>query len=185
MYLRCNETRYTHNSTNATQYGYGWHAVNVQCQGSDRVTYVFPHRSHTCHSHPPVAVHAKYATADVTCGGWTVSSTVQPVVNYISGAPRNIDIHIQGGDVAHGILGQNIANPRDGTLDKYPSSGEYTTHAQAEGAIEGHHLDYVVDSPYDPGFRFSMFAKQAARQSESRIGEVGAHAIAPELLSTS
>jgi hypothetical protein len=58
---------------------------------------------------------------------------------------------------AHGVLGQNLARPRDGALDAYPEAGEYTTRAQAEGALDGAFGDYAVASPFATGFRFSRF----------------------------
>ena len=35
--------------------------------------------------------------------------------------------------------------------------GQYTTHAQAEGAIDGTFKDYIVDSAFATQFRYSIF----------------------------
>lgn len=50
----------------------------------------------------------------------------------------------------------------NGEEDAFPESGEYTTHAQAKGAIEGDYTDYKVASAYATDFKFSRFDSQKA-----------------------
>ena len=59
----------------------------------------------------------------------------------------------------HGIIGQSFAStaPRNGMLDDYPGEGEFTTTAQAEGAIEGEAAMYEVPNSHAVGFAFSRF----------------------------
>ena len=45
-----------------------------------------------------------------------------------------------------------------GKLDDYGDGPEFTTSAQAEGAIEGTAADYIVPSPFSTDFRFSRFS---------------------------
>jgi len=59
----------------------------------------------------------------------------------------------------HGLIGQSFATPgvaRNGAVDVYPWEGEFTTRAQAEGAIEGA-ADMYEASPYETTFAFSVF----------------------------
>jgi len=65
-----------------------------------------------------------------------------------------------GRTAPHGIVGQSF----DGSLiavsgkqDKYGDAPEYTTTAQAEGAIEGVFTEYIMPSPFDTNFKYSRF----------------------------
>lgn len=60
----------------------------------------------------------------------------------------------------HGLLGQWFAAkaPINGTIDTLPLTGEYTTQAQAEGAIQGTIHDYVLEHRYATEFTFSRFS---------------------------
>jgi len=65
-----------------------------------------------------------------------------------------------GRTAPHGIVGQSF----DGSLiavsgkqDKYGDAPEFTTTAQAEGAIEGVFTEYVVPAPFTTSFRYSRF----------------------------
>ena len=64
--------------------------------------------------------------------------------------------------------GQNIHTPRDGATDRYPSSGEYTTHAQAEGAIEGTYRDYIVATPFSTDFKYSKLNARSKKMERSK-----------------
>jgi len=61
---------------------------------------------------------------------------------------------------SHGVIGQSF-DPRhgikqDGKTDDY-SASEVTTTAQAEGAIEGTHTDYMLSAPFQTTFKYSLF----------------------------
>ena len=156
LYVRCGKTMFLHNATNATQWGFGWYAARLDCALGKR-HYVHPHTASTCNDTHSTRVEVLYATAYVRCGNWRVRSTVQPVVNYLQGASRNIDLSVGGTGEAHGVLGQNLARPRDANLDHYPQSGVYITHAQAENAIDGVWSDYRVSTPFETFFKYSQF----------------------------
>ena len=171
--MRCGEAYMSHNATNASKWGFGWQSTQLRCSDRDAVQYIHPHNTRKCSGKGAAAmkmlVVMKYATASFQCGNWTVMSTVQPVARYVSGASRNLDIRITGPSKgAHGLVGQNmdVASARDGALDKYPYKGEYTTVAQAEGAIDGAYMDYAVPSAYSTNFKYSRF------DSEGDGGEV-------------
>merc|ERR1719198_230177 len=60
----------------------------------------------------------------------------------------------------HGIVGQSF----DGSLiavsgkqDKYGDAPEFTTTAQAEGAIEGNFTEYIMPSPFATSFKYARF----------------------------
>ena len=148
-------------------------AVAVRCPGEEKRN-VYAHASHSCRNGTRVSL--TYATATFACGAWEVTSTVQPVARYVSGAIRNLDLKVVGPPLgAHGILGQNLdrSRSRGGKTDAYPSSGEYVTMAQAEGAIAGTHLDYVVQSSHSTDFKHSAYKRTAVRQQ--RVGMVFTH----------
>lgn len=65
-----------------------------------------------------------------------------------------------GRTAPHGIVGQSF----DGSLiavsgkqDKYGDAPEFTTTAQAEGAIEGIFTDYLMSSPFETNFKYARF----------------------------
>jgi len=65
-----------------------------------------------------------------------------------------------GRTAPHGIVGQSF----DGSLiavsgkqDKYGDAPEFTTTAQAEGAIEGIFTEYVIPTPFATSFKYSRF----------------------------
>lgn len=177
--VRCGEDALMlHNATNATQWGFGWHAAAVHCHDRAPAHYVHPHTRYECPATEattkgaPASVSVEYATATFTCGAWTVRSTVQPVARYVAGATRNLDLKIVGPAVgAHGIVGQNLdeRTARDGALDVYPTRGEHTTSAQAEGAIDGRYDDYAVATAYATDFRYSRFSGVAVPTAPSMV----------------
>ena len=74
---------------------------------------------------------------------------------------------------AHGIIGQSYNHDGlavDGAKDVYNSvpGGETTTTAQAEGAIEGHHSDYLMESPFATAYRYSLFNNKGAAVRDIR-----------------
>ena len=64
----------------------------------------------------------------------------------------------------HGIIGQAYDGDEiavDGKMDEH-KSGESTTVAQAEGAIEGTWEDYIMETPFSTAFKYSRFDATAA-----------------------
>ena len=169
MYIRCGDTLIVHNATNATSTGYGWQAAKIKC-AKESWKYVYPHSSHKCKG-GVASLSVDYATATSTCRSWRVKSTVQPVARYISGTSRNLDFRISGDQMAHGILGQNLAFPRNGNVDKYPVRGTYVTKAQAEGAIDGTYKDYIVDTAFSTEFKYTLFHSNNVTRSAQYSAE--------------
>lgn len=189
LIVRCGDTLMVHNATNATQWGFGWTATWIRCCPNGPIRYVYPHTKHgcsgSCDSHddtrldPDVNVKVEYATATLKCGDWTIRSTVQPVARFISGFSRNLDIKVNGPEsLAHGIVGQNLdaRTSRDGRMDNYPTSGEYTTVAQAEGAIEGEYSDYMLSAADATSFKYSRFSHLSSLNLTTQVGEAFASA---------
>ena len=157
MYTRCGNDTVFHSAINATSNMFGFHAVGVHCGDAQLPKYVFPYRTGICAN---MKVQVQYSTSRVTCfGKYVVQTSVQPVYDQISGAKRRIDVKVFGvARGAHGIMGQNFHTPKDGRLDVYPSDGSaFVTKAQAEGAIDGTYLDYIVPTAYSHDFKFSRF----------------------------
>jgi len=60
----------------------------------------------------------------------------------------------------HGIIGQSFDGSMiavSGKQDKYNDLPEFTTTAQAEGALEGKHTDYIMTAPFATDFKYSRF----------------------------
>jgi hypothetical protein len=60
----------------------------------------------------------------------------------------------------HGIIGQSFDGSMiavSGKQDKYNDLPEFTTTAQAEGALEGKHTDYIMAAPFATDFKYSRF----------------------------
>lgn len=71
----------------------------------------------------------------------------------------------------HGVIGQSYDGDGiavDGAQDKYSITpgAETVTSAQAEGAIEGVHTDYLVDAPFTTEYKFARFGRKAAAPRE-------------------
>lgn len=71
---------------------------------------------------------------------------------------------------SHGVIGQSF-DPRhrikqDGKTDDY-SASEVTTTAQAEGAIEGVHTDYMLSAPFQTTFKYSLFDAPAEKTTDA------------------
>jgi hypothetical protein len=64
----------------------------------------------------------------------------------------------------HGLIGQSFDGSSiavNGKVDKYGFGLEMFTSAQAEGAIEGIHTDYLVRGPFSTNFKYSRFDAQS------------------------
>jgi len=60
----------------------------------------------------------------------------------------------------HGILAQGFDGSKiavSGKMDKYGDAPEFTTSAQAEGAIEGVWTDYIMPTKFETEFKFARF----------------------------
>ena len=106
-------------------------------------------------------VKTNYSSAFINTYGWDIVITPQPVYNRVSGPLKRLDLKVykKTNEPSHGIMGQSYENPRDGKTDVYPAEGEFTTTAQAEGALDGTIDMYKVEFAYDTNFKFSMFNK--------------------------
>ena len=101
---------------------------------------------------------------------------------------RRLDLLIHGAypqPDAHGVVGQSYRNDtvRNGKQDEYEVemsrvnelgfAPPLTTAAQAEGAIDGVHTDYLLASPFSTKWTFSRFeherAAPAARPLAKRV----------------
>ncbi len=153
-YIRCGEALVCHDARNATTNNYGWRAAYMWCDGRRR--WVFPNSNHACDD-SKLTINMTYSTMIVKCMNWAINTSVKSVYDSVSGAKRRLDVRVAGREKAHGILGQNLQNPRNGELDVYPASGTYVTRAQAAGAIEGLASDYLVPEHFSPKFAHSRF----------------------------
>jgi len=113
---------------------------------------------------------------------WKIKIKSMPVYDRISGAHHRLDLSFvpttpeaQLVSMPHGIIGQSWdgdGRAVDGALDEYPQTegAIFTTHAMAEGAIEGTPSDYEVSYPYDVSFKHSRFGKRGlSARSTSRL----------------
>ena len=141
----------------------------------------------------------KQATLYVRANGWEVNATRHPIFNLVSGPSRwRFDValrpldgtafaEVHGASSAtchpHGIIGQSWdgdGNAVNGALDDYKTSHAavpvVTTHAMAEGAIEGAASQYALDSAFATSFAFTRFGNAkddacAYRRVASLTGE--------------
>merc|ERR1712185_509981 len=118
---------------------------------------------------------------------WQVNVTAKPVYGQVDldrpwwqSMKKRLDISIKGAfpqPDAHGIVGQSYrdARVRNGKEDVYEAemsrvnelgvAPPMTTAAQAEGAIDGVHTDYKLDSLHATNFTFSRFGRARAAPS--------------------
>ena len=76
----------------------------------------------------------------------------------------------------HGLIGQSWDGDHvaiSGKRDVYPSSGEFTTNAMAEGAIEGVAADYLMPSRYATLFKYSRYGLDHARPRD--VSKLSSH----------
>ena len=132
-----------------------------------------------------VNISTKFLSLTVSEPRWEVNVTSRPIYGqsqkwYREGMLKRFDITIKGAfpqPEAHGIIGQSYRDGvrRDGAQDVYdepigrvfdvPSTHvlehayapALVTKAQAEGAIDGTHVDYKLSAPYSTNFTFSRF----------------------------
>lgn len=138
---------------------WGWRVVNGSCSGRPFKLGKGGYRK--CDR---LEVEVDMSSAVFRLGDWTVTVRGNRVYDRIAGPRHRVDIHYaaRGAAVAglpHGIIGQSFASstPRSGRVDLYPSSGNFTTSAMAEGAIDGDASQYEVGLPHETRFAYSRF----------------------------
>jgi len=131
-----------------------------------------------------VSVMYKQSTLVLRSNGWEVNSTRNHIYNHISGDSRwrfdiamrtlsGTELESKHGSTSktcysHGIIAQSYDGDDvavEGKKDNYTVDllhPEFTTNAQAEGAIEGVAKDYWTSSAFSTEFRFSRFESNPA-----------------------
>ena len=142
---------------------YAWDFINGTCEQNRFV--LGPHGRFNCDD---LHVEIDYSSATIRAKGWEIDAMGQPVQNWLSGAKHRIDVgtalisNFKSKERPHGLVGQSFDGsnvPRYGRTDKYPKSGNFTTSAMAEGAIDGSEPDARVASPYAAEFKYSAMWK--------------------------
>lgn len=124
-----------------------------------------------------VNITTQHQTVTVEEPRWQVSVTSKGIYGALAKwwvqVPKRLDLSIKGAfpqPDAHGIIGQSYrdARVRNGAQDEYETpmsrineegyAPEMVTSAQAEGAIDGTHVDYKLTTPYSTNFTYSAFA---------------------------
>ena len=135
---------------------YSYSMINGTCGG----TYVAlgPKGRRACGA---VVASVDYSTLHVVGTGSKLSISARPVYDRVAGPLHRLDMKAamtRRPEKMHGLLGQGFFGaPRHGKVDVYPSSGEYTTVAWGEGAIDGAPRDYEVSHRWGTGFAYSCF----------------------------
>jgi len=104
-------------------------------------------------------VNTNYSSATVNTPDWRITITPQPVYFHINGPSKRIDIRVvkKTNIISAGILGQSFTLAREGKVDDYPESGEFTTYSMAEGAMDGNYMDYKLFYNLDTNGKYSLF----------------------------
>ena len=110
-----------------------------------------------------LTIQTKEQTCIINTPYWEIKAITRPIFGSVKNNAKRIDISIKQLQkhtiLPHGILGQSYDDDNigiDGNMDEY-HDGEVTTTAQAEGAIEGHYLDYLMQKPFSSHFKYSRF----------------------------
>jgi len=138
---------------------WGWQAITGFC---GKQPFKFGRRgSKTCFG---LAIRMRYFSATFAKGGWTIHVRGNHVYDRVAGPMHRLDISFSAArgearSLPHGIIGQSFSSsaPRQGLVDEYPAEGHFTTHAMAEGAIEGEASMYELPFAYAVDFAFSRF----------------------------
>jgi len=135
---------------------YSYSMINGTCAG--KYVALGPKGKRVCGN---VVAWVDYSTLHVVSETVDAHISVRPVYDRVKGPLHRLDI---GASILrmpkrlHGLLGQGYVGPvRNGKVDIYPKSGEYTTSAWGEGAIDGVAYDYEVPDKWDTRFRYSCF----------------------------
>ena len=182
----------TYDSTRLNALHYSWRMANATCTRpngeSDKAvdpdtgpqTRSFDIRPHLRVACGRTVVAASYSSVALTTDEFVTTIYGRPVYDRLTGPEHRVDLHIQTRTptltrAPHGLVGQGfVGNPRTGRRDQYPESGNFTTTAWAEGAIDGRPDDYVLASPASTAFKYSRFAPTT--RSRSDRGEMPAQA---------
>ena len=126
---------------------YAYNMINGTC-GNEYVA-LGPKGNHSCGG---LTAQADYSTLTVETPEVTYGVTVKQVYARVAGAHHRLDVKAKPKAMSlppHGLLGQGMTGPtRNGRVDTYPATGEYTTVAWAEGAIDGVPAQYEVPYPF-------------------------------------
>ena len=117
-----------------------------------------------------VKITTKDGVATIETPGWVV---LCKIVRTEKSHFLNLSFKSLTNDAPHGIIGQSYDHDGiavDGAKDVYNSvsGGETTTTAQAEGAIEGAHSDYLMESPFATAYKYSRFNDEGAAARDIR-----------------
>ena len=161
----------------------GWDGVTASCSLRETrkplwTKVMRPHMNKFCDE---VTVETRYTSMTMLTKEFNLTIVKMPVYNRISGPTHRLDVQLSlrvaENDLAakpHGIIGQGwdeTGKARQGKLDVYPTTGEVTTYALAEGAIDGAADDYKMASPFATDFVFSAFnaPTRAPRQASPLV----------------
>lgn len=134
-----------------------------------------------------VTLSMDYSSLHVVTSEWEVVITPQPVYDHVAGPTKRLDVQVKArvpeekfAVPPHGIIGQSWDRDHvavNGKQDVYPNTGEFTTSAMAEGAIEGAAIDYLMPSRFSTAFKYSRYGADQA--PIRRVAELaGQHAVA-------
>jgi len=119
-----------------------------------------PYNSFDCFD---ISSSTKHSTSVVKMSDWVFKIISMDVYGHVLGPSKSINIEIESLNKrnkknVHGLIGQSFtfSSKKDGKTDVYPTHGEYTTNAHAEGAIEGIPSDYIVSDKFDTNFTFKV-----------------------------
>ena len=162
---------------------WGWSVVNGTCAG--RPFRFGKHGGKKCFA---LEIAMDHSSATFSLPLWTITvhgmRSVPRAEDHLAGPKHRLDVGFSArGDAPsrdrpHGIIGQSYATPgleRHGKKDVYPWAGQYTTGAQAEGAIEGTVSDYTMHNAYATEYAFSRF--NAPRDVPSSVEGANANSV--------
>lgn len=129
----------------------------TSCSGKSR--YLQSYQNYTCGD---VVVQTFYSTILILTNKWKMKLVAMDVFGYLNGPTKNMNIEIEPRkpvNKVHGLIGQTFMSEYrvDGKVDVYPTYGEYTTSALAEGAIQGYANDYVVEGKFSNKFVYNLY----------------------------
>jgi hypothetical protein len=118
-------------------------------------------------------ISTEYSTMSVNTLDWTIKVVPTRIYDRVRGPFVRLDVsfgkktHVP----SHGIVGQSYmsSKPVFGKRDVYPESGEFTTKAMAEGAIEGDASEYKVNAKYNTDFKYSKFESSFEKRPPQKV----------------
>lgn len=132
------------------------------------------HRDVSCEG---MRIQTEYSSVRIQTNDWVIMLRCNRVYDKIKGPDTRIDLEANKlrNVLSHGILGQSyyLKSGVTGELDEYPSEGEFTTHAMAQGVIEGTYVDYIVRSAFDNEYKYSIYNSVTQYiKEDSKLGTV-------------